>query len=192
MKKLALSLALAGIVGATSAVAESEGFFVGGSLANRSIKAEIESNTLYSYGVSGTFSAIKLGIVGGYNQNFTPELGLRYYAHADFLDDTINLNANVDALYSFFKNDQMEVRGFAGLFAGLASHDWVSESISGFDLGLNLGARFVLLEKHGIELFGKFGFLSQDKDYSYANTVGKYTYKISQPYQIGVRYTFSF
>lgn len=195
MKKLALSTALAGVL-VSGAVAENEGFFVGASLANRQVKAEVETQGV-SAG-SGTDTGMKLGIVGGYNQAISGDLGLRYYAMADFLDDTTNVNANVDVLYSFVKNDTLEFRGFAGLFAGFASHDTYgdgSESISGFDAGLNIGVRGVFAEKHGVELFGKFGFLTQDKDYEYYSFwygTTKQTLKISQPYQIGLRYTFSF
>ena len=62
--------------------------------------------------------------------------------------------------------------------------------MSGFDLGINLGVRAVVAQKHGIEFYGHFGFLSQDKDFS--SFAGTSTLKLSQPYQIGLRYTFSF
>lgn len=181
MKKLALSVALAGIL-ATSAMAENEGWFIGASLAQHSVSSKVEED-IGSYHFSGTTSGIKYGLLGGYHQTFGENLGARYYAVLDFGNYTTNFNANADALYSFMKNEDMELRGFGGLWLGYVSYDG---DISGFDLGLNLGARLIFKEQHGVELFGKFGFLDNKED-SYLITI-----KQSQPYQIGLRYTFSF
>ena len=190
IKKIVLGFALAGIVGATSGVAENEGWFVGGYLAQRQTKteAEVKSNyAWYSGTSSSTSTGMKYGILGGYHQSLGEDLGLRYYGAGDLGDYTTNINANVDVLYSFFKNESVELRGFGGGWLGYASHD---SDVSGFDLGINLGVRAVFAEKHGAELYGHFGFLTQDKEYS--SWYGTSTLKLSQPYQIGLRYTYSF
>lgn len=181
--KFALSLAVAGLLtaaGVSNAVAEENGAFAGVYLGSRSITVE-------SGGVSASTSGMKYGILGGYHQTLDSELGLRYYGAADVGDDSTNINANVDVLYTFTKSNSFEFRGFAGAWAGYASH---TGDFSGFDLGLNVGLRGVIAQKHGVELYGHFGFMSQDKDY----TIYGYTYttKVSQPYQFGIRYTFSF
>ena len=66
---------------------------------------------------------------------------------------------------------------------------------SGFDLGINFGVRTNIAQNHGIELYSRFGVLQQKKELKntyeggYSDTM---TYKASQPYQVGLRYTFSF
>ena len=181
--KIALSFALAGILGASTALAENEGWFVGGYLTQQQIKTE--SNAWF---YSGTTTEIKYGILGGYHQGLGEDLGIRYYGAGDLGAHTTNLSANVDVLYSFLKNESLELRGFGGGWLGYANHS--TDSVSGFDLGINLGVRAVFAEKHGAELYGHFGFLTQDKEYSTFG--GTTTLKLSQPYQIGLRYTFSF
>ena len=190
INKFAVSVALAGILGASSALAETDGAFAGVYMGMRGTKAETEVKSNYSWyngNASTTSSGMKYGILGGYHQSFSDELGLRYYGAADIGDFTTNISANVDALYSFTKTESVEFRGFGGAWLGYASHDG---DVSGLDLGINLGVRAVVAQKHGIEFYGHFGFLSQDKDFS--SFAGTSTLKISQPYQIGLRYTFSF
>ena len=203
INKFAASLATAGLLVATSAVnavAESEGWFVGGYLAQRgtTVESEVEaSSTLVSYSTSSSGSAsgsgMKYGLVFGKLFAIGDAMGWRAYAAGDLGDSTTNINANADFLYTFAKTESVEFRGFAGAWLGYASHD-VSGGISGFDAGINAGVRAVFGEKHGVELFGHFGFLSQDKEISTSTwgVTSKTTFKISQPYQIGLRYTFTF
>lgn len=223
MKKLVLSLALAGLL-ADGALAENEGFFVGALLGANSISSDVEVNmntstsNSYGYGIdigggasaSSSYSGAKFGLLGGYLQNFGENFGARYYAQLDFGNYSTNFNANADALYSFYRNEEfdLELRGFGGLYAGYARYDAVGDdAVSGFDLGLNLGLRGVFKERHGIELFGKIGFLEQKGDThlasAYASATGNYgsasassdssyTAKYRQTYTIGVRYTFTF
>ena len=108
--KFALSLAVAGLLtaaGVSNAVAEENGAFAGVYLGSRSI-------TIESGGVSASTSGMKYGILGGYHQALGSELGLRYYGAADVGDDSTNINANVDVLYTFTKSNSFEFRGFAG------------------------------------------------------------------------------
>ena len=189
INKFALSLALAGILGASSAVAETEGAFVGGYIAEIGLKVEVESQQFRYINGSATTTGSKLGILGGYNRNISNDkrLGLRYYGAADIGDYTTNISANVDMLYTFVNNQTGEIRGFGGAWLGYTSYDG---DVSGFDLGINIGARFIFSKKHGVETYGHFGFLSQSKDESFLGVTT--TTKYSQPYQIGIRYTYSF
>ena len=77
MKKVAVSVALAGILGASSALAETDGAFAGVYMGMRGTKAETESNySWYNGSASTTSSGMKYGILGGYHQSFSDELGL--------------------------------------------------------------------------------------------------------------------
>ena len=68
MKKVALSVALAGILGASSALAETDGAFAGVYMGMRGTKAETEVKSNYSwYNGSTTSSGMKYGILGGYH-----------------------------------------------------------------------------------------------------------------------------
>ncbi len=221
INKIALSFALAGILGATAAVAETDGWFIGGQLGLRGmdVKADVsvESsitatdnegfyyNSLASAGVEGTgsSSAFRLGFLGGYKQFFDPKFGARYYVGADFLDNTQNYNINADALYNFASKGAFEFGAFAGLWVGYTRYDMGIDTLSGVDLGINIGLKAQIAQRHGVELFGHFGFLEQTMDYptpSYYRALdggsmqadSDIKIKLKQPYHIGVRYTFSF
>ena len=205
INKFAASLATAGLLVATSAVnavAESKGWFVGGYLAQRggTIKTETEASSgdySTSFSESSSGSGMKYGLVFGKLFAIGDAMGWRAYAAGDLGDSTTNINANADFLYTFAKTESVEFRGFAGAWLGYVSYNVsgdISGSISGFDAGINAGVRAVFGEKHGVELFGHFGFLSQDKEYdlSTLSVTSKNTVKFSQPYQIGLRYTFTF
>ena len=100
---------------------------------------------------------------------------------------TLNANANVDALYNFVSSGSLDFGAFAGLSVGYATHKLKEgDSVSGFDAGANLGLRAKIAKAHGVELFGRVGFIQQKKD------SGDEIDKISQPYSVGLRYTFSF
>ena len=94
---------------------------------------------------------------------------------------------------------------FLGLSLGYAHHTVKTEEQgateqmpdikpSGFDLGINFGLRTNIAQNHGIELYSRFGVLQQKKElkdtYEYGSNTQ--TYKAQQPYQVGLRYTFSF
>ena len=186
MRKVVLSLALAGILGATCAVTEESGAFAGIQAGYGAVASKIGE------GDSGAAEGFRYGVVGGYKQFFSENFGLRYYGVVDNgdakkdgnkMNTTLNANANVDALYNFVSSGSLDFGAFAGLSVGYATHKLKEgDSISGFDAGANLGLRANIAKAHGVELFGRVGFIQQKKD----------SVKLSQPYNVGLRYTFSF
>ena len=214
INKVALSVALAGILGASSALAETSGAFVGVQGAYGSAEINYETGSLVSQ-VVGTqtsdesldFGAFRYGFVAGYKQFFTDSFGLRYYGMLDYGTniheedvagetisvefDTLNVNANVDALYNFISGENLDFGVFAGVSLGYANHlpkdaGDDESGVGGFDAGINLGVRVNLAGHHGIELFSRIGVAEQKEEGKIITT------KFSQPYQIGLRYAFSF
>ena len=210
INKLALSLALAGILGASSALAEKEGSFVGGQLGNSWV------DTKYSFKVTGGNvgqatlsgsgegkSGSRFGVVYGKYYTIDEDAGYRTYGLADFGDNLYNINANMDFLYTFVKLEKVEVRGFVGAYVGgvFATFDtskwWGSDEsddfLYGIDAGLNLGARFIIAKRHGIDLFYRYGFLEAESKttHNFDNGKAEDTWKIKQS-SSGIRYTFSF
>lgn len=205
--KIALSFALAGILGATNAVAEMDGFFVGGQLGFGSSKATLqETYQRFDDKYQPTGSAFRYGILGGYKQFFTLEFGARYYAVLDYgtydiegLDvNTLNFNINADALLNFITQKDLDFGTFAGLSLGYSNHSFdISSDMepSGFDLGINFGFRANVAKNHGIELYSRFGLLKQSKEgngYDYDFGAYKMNFELQQPYSMGFRYTYSF
>ena len=199
MRKIGLSLVLVGILGATSAVAEESGFFIGGQLGFGNTKTQIEfSSNMAAFTAEPrehTISKSYYGFIGGYKQFFTPAFGARYYAVAEF--NYTKINANADALYNFLSNDALDFGAFAGLSLGYVDYSGI---VSGFDMGINAGLRAVIAQKHSIELYSRFSTIEQEKTeellgydvpgLGYASS--EMITKLKQPYQIGLRYTFSF
>ena len=225
--KIALSLAVAGILGASSALAETDGAFVGlqAGYGGLKLKIEGESNNggVVEKDPSESISAggFRYGFVAGYKQFFTPEFGARYYASFDLGTDykkditdaygdkttikvnSYNITANADALYNFISSNDLDLGAFLGLSLGYAHHtvkvepanDMPDIKPSGFDLGINFGLRTNIAQNHGIELYSRFGVLRQKKELKDTYEDGSsytQTYKAQQPYQVGLRYTFSF
>ena len=238
--KIALSLVMAGILGASSALAETSGAFVGVQfgLGGANAKSEYAIFTDgQSWGADATKSAssFRYGFLEGYKQFFTEKFGLRYYGVIDFGQSehkigsrsgvggyfnftetikisTLNLNANVDALYNFISNDSLEFGVFGGLSLGYTSYKAQSIAIngvnptnftysykdlsgSGFDFGINFGLRANIAQKHGVELYSRFSLLKQKDDYKYAlnEQITILTkFEVRQPYAVGLRYSFSF
>lgn len=252
INKFAVSVALAGILGASSALAETSGAFVGvqGGYGGANAKSEYASASVdgsssdESFGADATKSAssFRYGFLAGYKQFFTEKFGLRYYGVIDFGTQsehkigpsfnasgaspaeayfnftetikisTLNLNANVDALYNFEQNDSFEFGVFGGLSLGYTSYKAQSVAIngvnltnftysykdlsaSGFDFGINFGLRANIAQKHGVELYSRFSLLKQKDDYKYAvdeQTAILTKFEVRQPYAVGLRYSFSF
>ena len=210
INKFAVSVALAGILGASSALAENEGSFVGGQLASSWV------DTKYSFKVTGGTvgqatlsgsgegkSGSRFGVVYGKYYAIDEDMGYRAYGLADLGDSLYNVNANMDFLYTFVKFEKVEVRGFVGAYVGgvFATFDttnwWGSDESDdffwGIDAGLNLGARFVIAQRHGIDLFYRYGLLEPEAKttHNFDNGKAEDTWKIKQS-SSGIRYTFSF
>ena len=248
INKFAVSFALAGLLGASSALAETDGVFAGVQFGFGGANAKSEYAAVYTdgqpFGADATksVSSFRYGFLAGYKQFFTEKFGLRYYGVIDFGTQsehkigpsynaigaslaeiwfnftetikisTLNLNANVDALYNFKQNDSFEFGVFGGLSLGYTSYKAQSVAIngtnatnltysykdlsaSGFDFGINFGLRSNIAQKHGVELYSRFSLLKQKDDYKYAvdeQTAILTKFEVRQPYQVGLRYTFSF
>ena len=145
INKFAVSVALAGILGASSALAETSGTFVGVQFGFGGANTK---NEFCEFGVCNTdsksASALRYGFLAGYKRFFTENFGLRYYGVVDYGADfkidsafdmdmgepipfspkisALNLSANVDALYNFISNDNLEFGVFGGLSLAYASY----------------------------------------------------------------------
>ena len=251
INKFAVSVALAGILGASSALAETSGAFVGvqfglgGANAKSEyavVSADGSTDETHEADATKSASSFRYGFLAGYKQFFTEKFGLRYYGVIDFGTQsehkigpsfnvsgaspaeayynftetikisTLNLNANVDALYNFEQNDSFEFGVFGGLSLGYTSYKAQSVAIngvnltnfaysykdlsaSGFDFGINFGLRANIAQKHGVELYSRFSLLKQKDDHKYAldETIAILTkFEVRQPYAVGLRYSFSF
>ena len=235
INKVAVSVALAGILGASSALAETDGAFVGVQFGFGGAKI---TNEFCEFGVCNTdsksASALRYGFLAGYKRFFTENFGLRYYGVVDYGADSkidnavtfndvpikfspkisvLNLSANVDALYNFISNDSLEFGAFGGLSLAYASYEaknalnltpiiaghdkpaFKDFQLSRFDVGVNVGVRAQIAQKHGVELYGRFAFIENKKEETLFEAGGAkitQTFKAAQPYQVGLRYTFSF
>ena len=241
--KIALSLVVAGILGASSALAETDGAFVGvqfgfGGAKTKNELCELDGGRSICKTDSKSASALRYGFLAGYKQFFTENFGLRYYGVVDYGADfkidnaldmgeinfshktkisALNLSANVDALYNFISNDSLEFGAFGGLSLAYANYKaknalmdltpilaggsdkpaFKDFKLSGFDMGVNVGVRAQIVQKHGVELYGRFAFMENKKEETLLEdeeTGGKgtQTFKAAQPYQVGLRYSFSF
>ena len=235
INKFAVSFAMAGILGASSALAETDGAFVGVQFGFGGAKT---TNEFCIFGVCNTDSksanALRYGFLAGYKRFFTENFGLRYYGVVDYGADSkidnavtfndvpikfspkisvLNLSANVDALYNFISNDSLEFGAFGGLSLAYASYEaknalnltpmiaghdkpaFKDFQLSRFDVGVNVGVRAQIAQKHGVELYGRFAFMENKKEETLFEAEGAkitQTFKAAQPYQVGLRYTFSF
>ncbi|WP_185900170.1 outer membrane beta-barrel protein [Campylobacter sp. MIT 99-7217] len=200
MKKIASSVILASSLLSCTAFAEEAGFFIGANTAYGSIKA----------GDTSGFNAYRFGLVGGYKQFFTEEFGARYYLNLDtgtkYTKGSNNsqiqrfdLGLNVDALYNFLQSNDLEYGVFGGLSLDYAMNEEKLKRIDGpdgqgLDLGINFGLRLNYAQKHGVELFSRFGLtgvkLGKPDD---STQISPYSdEKIQTPYAVGLRYTYSF
>ena len=201
MKKLLL-VALLVLFTTQNARAEKDGFFVGGSVFPVISMGVTTNEYKHRFWGKSTEQDLIMSLVQlafGYTHALDERLGLRYYGSFSFgVPLTFNVDfVNVDVLFSVVKGENAELRVFAGGWLGLASYygGYYSDDMaynSGLDLGINTGLRLVLGQRHGVEIYGRFGFLSQTKEYSDTRIYSAESWKIRQPYLIGVRYTISF
>ena len=202
INKMALSLAVAGILGASSALAEQSGAFIGVQAGFGTSNYKIDANP----SAEADFKGLRYGIMfgqKGFSSDY-PYFGIRYYILGDygvykFTDietfeiNTFNLSVNLDALFNFLSfGDDFELGVFAGVGLGYAYHKVpISEMIvSGFDAGVNLGVRGNIAQNHSVEFYTHFGFIEQEVK-TYAGFISV-TEKVSQPYQAGFRYVYAF
>ncbi len=230
MKKLMVSGALA-LALSTSLVAEESGAFVGVDLgiSNAAMTQEMGDLTNSTF----TIGNFRYGLMGGYKYFFTESFGLRAYlqvnngtnhgaqtmgtmeisAGGSTIDipvqngrpsfSTLNVMANVDALYNFYTSEQSSAGLFAGLSFGYAIHYGgvvkeqvdlldqmgISYNPSGFDMGINFGLRTIFAKNHGVEFFSRFGVVGASNSYNLGADVKE---NVLQPYAFGARYTYNF
>ena len=89
INKFAVSVALAGILGASSALAETDGAFVGvqfgfGGANTKNGYCELGGGMSACQIDSKSASALRYGFLAGYKQFFTENFGLRYYGVVDY------------------------------------------------------------------------------------------------------------
>ena len=201
MRKIRLSLVLVGILGASNAMADTDGVFLGVQAGYGAADTRFENQT---YSQSLHFTDFRYGLLAGYKQLFGHNYGTRYYVLADLGTDykkgdakmsSYNVSANIDGLYNFNPKDGLGFGAFIGWSLGYANHTFKALNIddikvSGFDFAFNFGLGVNIAFNHAIELYSRFSLLNQKKDFAEANQ--KYSSKVHQPYQVGLRYTFSF
>lgn len=191
MKKFMSMLALIALLATSNANAENDGFFIGGSLLVSGIqKTKSKHEFSGSSFVDKSINLHLFSFVLGYTHNLGDKFGLRYYGVIDangFF--AMNYNANVDMLYTLTQSESVELRAFAGAWLGYVNFEenYDDGENNGLDLGVNAGVRAVFGQKHGVDFYARFGFLTQSKEYD--NMI---KWEVSQPYLIGVRYTYTF
>lgn len=191
MKKFMSMLALMALLATSNANAENDGFFIGGSLLVSGIqKTKSKHEFSSSSFVDKNINLHLFSFVLGYTHNLGDKFGLRYYGVIDangFF--AMNYNANVDMLYTLTQSESVELRAFAGAWLGYVNFEenYDDGENNGLDLGVNAGVRAVFGQKHGVDFYARFGFLTQSKEYD--NMI---KWEVSQPYLIGVRYTYTF
>ena len=127
INKFAVSVALAGILGASSALAETSAGFVGlqGNTGFGGHTTKVETATDTTGTTSGTkteTSSYQFGILAGYKHFFVPKFGLRFYGLLDYASTEVsgvtstNINAsiNADALFNFISGESWDLGGFGG------------------------------------------------------------------------------
>lgn len=194
MKKILTSAIVASALMMSASFAEESGAFAGLNVGYGAAKPT-------GLNTGGNYTGFRYGLIAGYKEILNSNIGMRYYATLDFGTDyskgdgnpdisTINFYLNGDALFNFAQDNSMEYGAFLGLALGYINHtisDNVGESKpDGFDLGINLGLRAQSYSNHSLELYSRFGLLNQEA------TAAGLTYKVTQPYQVGVRYIYSF
>ena len=209
MKKLMVSGALA-LTFSGVAMAEESGAFVGVDLGLSNGKMTRE--TMGSEQIQDVNFGFRYGLMGGYKWFFTESFGLRAYLQVNNgslkLKDmpatpntynTLNVMANVDALYNFYASEASSAGLFAGLSFGYAIHygkavDGLTagglKNPSGFDMGINFGLRTIFAKNHGVEFFSRFGVIGASATGDQGGTETKMS--ILQPYAFGARYTYNF
>lgn len=190
MKKFMSMLALTALLATSNANAENDGFFIGGSLLISGIqKIKSKHKVSSSSHIEKDIHLHLFSFVLGYTHNLGDKFGLRYYGVIDANTFAMNYNANVDMLYTLTQGESAELRAFAGAWLGYVNFDddYDDGENNGLDLGVNAGVRAVFGQKHGVDFYARFGFLTQSKEYD-----KMIKWEVSQPYLIGVRYTYTF
>ena len=205
--KIALSLAVAGILGTSSALAETSAGFVGlqgnTGFGGHTKKVEYRATGATTTSQKTENSFYQFGILAGYKHFFVPKFGLRFYGLLDYANDEVKGGAknsnltfslNADALFNFISNESFDLGGFGGLSFGYATNEveigTIATTLDGIDFGLNVGLRANIAQHHGLELYGRIGLIGQKQVDEAGNLT--VTTRNKQNYIGGLRYIYSF
>ena len=206
INKFALSVALAGILGASSALAETSAGFVGlqgnTGFGGHTTKVETATAAGTTQGTKTETSSYQFGILAGYKHFFVPKFGLRFYGLLDYANTevsgvtSININAsiNADALFNFISGESWDLGGFGGVSLGYGSVEagtsTTTTTTDGMDFGLNVGLRVTFAQHHGLELYSRIGLIGQEEKLTVNNNT--VITRNKQDYIGGLRYIYSF
>lgn len=219
--KIVLSLAVAGILGASNVLAETSTGFVGlqGNTGFGGHTQKVENKIGNSKNSQKTKTSFyQFGFLAGYKHFFVPKFGLRFYGLLDYANDEVTgtknsnltFSLNTDALFNFISNENFDLGGFGGLSIGYATREIElgssSTTLDGIDFGLNVGLRANIAQHHSLELYTRIGLIGQKDEYNAGtttitntgvatittNTSGIRTTRNKQDYIGGLRYTYSF
>ncbi len=204
--KIALSLAVAGILGASSALAETSAGFVGlqgnTGFGGHTTKVETATAAGTTQGTKTETSSYQFGILAGYKHFFVSKFGLRFYGLLDYANTEVsgvtstNINAsiNADALFNFISGESWDLGGFGGVSLGYGSVEvgtaTTTTTTDGMDFGLNVGLRVTFAQRHGLELYSRIGLIGQEEKLTVNNTT--VITRNKQDYIGGLRYIYSF
>ena len=218
MKKFMTSGAVA-LVLSSGVMAEESGAFVGLDLGignsvmttESTLSDTVSNNTSILTNKVASVGNLRYGLMGGYKWFFSEGFGLRAYLQVNngtnyspqrdlhVSISTLNVMANVDALYNFYTSESSSAGLFAGLSFGYAIHygkavDGLTagglKNPSSFDMGINFGLRTIFAKNHGVEFFSRFGVIGASATGDQGGTETKMS--ILQPYAFGTRYTYNF
>ena len=206
INKFAVSVALAGILGASSALAETSAGFVGlqgnTGFGGHTTKVETATATGTTQGTKTETSSYQFGILAGYKHFFVSKFGLRFYGLLDYANTEVsgvastNINAsiNADALFNFISGESWDLGGFGGVSLGYGSVEagasTTTTTTDGMDFGLNVGLRVTFAQHHGLELYGRIGLIGQKQVDEAGNLT--VTTRNKQDYIGGLRYIYLF
>lgn len=216
IKKMALSVALAGVVGATNAVAETSGAFFGVGFGTH----KMSKKTDYNYNLILTNLNVKkqtsasgesVSFVVGYKMMSSANSGTRFYINYDYNGVEIKeendktsqssyqvVGINADYLYNFNENFGLLVGANLGLInwdkkiwslaPELDENEW-----KGYLAGqLGLRGIFGAKKNHALEFICKIPFTQTTIEYKNANGVKAGETKLKQDYNAGIRYIYTF
>lgn len=201
------------------ASAESSAPFVGVELGYGEGKVNVNTDKVNTDQVY--LRGVQYGITAGYKQFFMPYVGLRYYANFSVMHapggydkdgneiitldkkttSLLNYGANIDLLANFVAGEDFDFGAFVGV--GVGAYTWLKSGylenapsdwkLTHLDVALNVGLRTNIAKNHGIEVVGRVSFLDGKVYHSpAANGNPASTLKVSHPYSVTARYTYSF
>ena len=209
-------VALAGERGAFAGVGTYFGFGAHAMVNLDNTQQNQQNGWLHNNKLNGLSGALEL--MGGYKYFFTETIGLRGYLNVDYhfmgftqhyagssfskMTGLLDVGLNVEAIWEFFKTENMVLGIFGGLSGGF--HFWhggmieeasrvASRNVHSFfgSFGMNLGAMAAISQSHSFELTFKIPFIDDSVLYATNNT-NQYYVIARRPLALGARYVFSF